>query len=110
MLIVFMSWCVFWIPLDQLGAKIGLSVTSMLTLIAYRFALSNLTPKVDYLTRFDKFTFASTLLIFLALVVTVATGSLSAKGRGELAEKIGSYSKFVFPAAFIMVIILSFLV
>ena len=110
MLIVFMSWTVFWIPPDQLGPKIGLSVTSMLTLIAYRFALSNLTPKVDYLTRFDKFAFASTLLIFLALVVTVATGSLSARGKDELAHKIDSYARFVFPAAFVIVTILSFLV
>jgi hypothetical protein len=110
MLIVFMSWSVFWIPPDQLGPKLGLSVTSMLTLIAYRFALSNLTPKVDYLTRFDKFAFAATLLIFLALVVTVATGSLSARGNDALAKRLDSYSRFVFPAAFIIVTILSFLV
>ena len=109
-LIVFMSWTVFWIPPDQIGPKIGLSVTSMLTLIAYRFALSNITPRVDYLTRFDKFAFASTLLIFLALVVTVATGSLSAKDNDELAQRIDWYSRFIFPVAFIIVVVFSFVV
>jgi len=109
-LIVFMSWTVFWIPPDQIGPQIGLSVTSMLTLIAYRFALSNITPHVDYLTRFDKFSFASTLLIFFALIESVTTSSLSLKGRYELAERIDSYSRIIFPAAFVIVAIFSFLV
>lgn len=108
-LIVFMSWTVFWIPPSQIGPQIGLSVTSMLTLIAYRFAIGNIIPNVDYLTRFDKFVFGSTLLIFIALVESVTTGSLSVKGKGELAERIDFYSRIFFPSAFILIVIYSFL-
>jgi hypothetical protein len=109
-LIVFMSWTVFWIPSAQIGPQIGLSVTSMLTLIAYRFAIGDIVPNVDYLTRFDKFVFGSTLLIFIALVESVTTGSLSVKDRGDFAEKIDLYSRFIFPSAFIVIVIFSFLV
>ena len=109
-LIVFMSFSVFWIPPREIGTQVGLSVTSMLTLIAYRFAIGSIIPNVDYLTRFDKFVFGSTLLIFMALVESVTTGSLSVNGRVELAERIDFYSRFVFPSAFIIIVIYSFLV
>jgi len=108
-LIIFMSWTVFWIPPSQIGPQIGLSVTSMLTLIAYRFAIGNIIPNVDYLTRFDKFVFGSTLLIFLALVEAVTTGSLSVSDRGELAQKIDWFSRIFFPVAFVLVVLYAFL-
>jgi hypothetical protein len=106
-LIVFMSWAVFWIPPSQLGPQIGLSVTSMLTLIAYRFAIGNIVPDVDYLTRFDKFVFGSTLLVFLALIEAVITGSLSFSKNEELASSIDWYSRFLFPLAFIVIMVYS---
>lgn len=109
-MIVFMSWAVFWIPPNQIGPQIGLSVTSMLTLIAYRFAIGNVVPNVDYLTRFDKFVFGSTLLVFLALVETIATGSLSVSQRGELALRFDQISRLIFPLIFLVIIVLSFVV
>jgi Neurotransmitter-gated ion-channel ligand binding domain/Neurotransmitter-gated ion-channel transmembrane region len=107
-MIVFMSWSVFWIPPSQIGPQIGLSVTSMLTLIAYRFAIGNVVPNVDYLTRFDKFVFGSTLLVFLALVEAITTGSLSVSQKTELALKIDWVSRAVFPILFAIVVVFAF--
>ena len=39
LLIVLMSWAVFWIDPSQTGPQVSVAVTSMLTLIAYRFAV-----------------------------------------------------------------------
>ena len=41
-LIVMMSWSVFWIDPAQIGPQIAMSSTSMLTLIAFQFAMSNM--------------------------------------------------------------------
>ena len=106
-IIVVMSWAVFWIPPSQLGPQIGLSVTSMLTLIAYRFAIGHVVPNVAYLTRFDKFVFGSTLLVFLALVEAMISGSLSYAKKDELADSIDWYSRFIFPAIFIAILVYS---
>ena len=103
-IIVVMSWAVFWIPPSQLGPQIGLSVTSMLTLIAYRFAIGHVVPNVAYLTRFDKFVFGSTLLVFLALVEAMVSGSLSYAKKEELADSIDWYARFIFPAIFIAIL------
>lgn len=106
--IVLMSLSVFWIPPMQLGPQIGLSVTSMLTLIAYLFAVGKVVPDVEYLTRFDKFVFGSTIMVFLALVESIMTGSLSASNKNELAKKIDWYSRIIFPVVFLVIMIYSF--
>lgn len=54
-LIVMMTWVVFWIPLEFVPPRVGLAATSMLTLIAYRFAISSVLPPIAYLTRLDIF-------------------------------------------------------
>jgi len=107
-LIVIMSWAVFWIPPSQLGPQIGLAMTSMLTLIAYRFAIGHVVPNVAYLTRFDKFVFGSTLLVFFAFVEAIICGSLSHSNNDKLAKRIDWYSRFIFPATFVGILLYSF--
>jgi hypothetical protein len=62
-LIVLMSWTVFWINPAQFGPQIGMSATSMLTLIAFQFAMANILPRLSYYTLLDKFIAGSTILL-----------------------------------------------
>ena len=74
----------------------------MLTLIAYRFAVDTLLPRVSYMTRLDFFIFFSTFLMFLTLVEVVVTSGLMSQGKVTLAEKIDRWARVVFPSAFVM--------
>ena len=104
-LIVAMSWCVFWINPAQYGPQIGLSATSMLTLIAFIFATTNMVPRLGYLTLLDRFIVYSTILVFLALVESLTTIYLVSKEKKELALRIDNMSRFVFPIIFGVIII-----
>ena len=53
MLIVALSWVVFWIDPAESGTQIGVAMTAMLTLIAYRFTIGTSIPKLSYLSRLD---------------------------------------------------------
>ena len=103
-LIVFMSWTVFWINPENAGARIGLATSSMLTLIAYRFILGNLLPRVSYLTELDYFTLGSTVLVFLALVEVVMTSGLAHAGREQMAQRVDTVAKALFPAVFVLLV------
>jgi len=48
-LIVLLSWGVFWIDPDNLNPQIAFASTSILTLIAYMWSLSDLFPQVAHL-------------------------------------------------------------
>ncbi len=101
-LIVMMSWSVFWIDPAQFGPQLGMSSTSMLTLIAFQFAMSNMLPPLNYFTDLDKFAAASTLLVFLALVESLATSYLVCYDRRETALRADRACRWLFPLAFMV--------
>lgn len=109
-LIVSMSWCVFWISSEKIELQVGLSSTSFLTLIAFLFATTALLPKLGYLTRLDWFMLGSTVFVFIALLVSVATGYLVVRKREILSFQIDRVCRIVFPALFALFLPLVFFV
>ena len=107
-IIVFMSWVVFWIPPVQIGPRLSVAVTSMLTLIAYRFLLGQVLPPVSYLTRLDYFLLGSTVLVFITLVQVALTSTMSDEDRAARAKRINRASRWVFPVAFVALFVWSF--
>jgi len=71
--IIRMSWVVFWVLPSNIGPRISVSVTTMLTLTAYRFALNATLLRIAYLTKMDWFILGSSLLIFMSLLQVVVT-------------------------------------
>jgi len=102
MLIVFMSWAVFWIDPAQLGAQIGMSATSMLTLIAFQFAMANILPHLSYYTLLDKFIVGSTGLVFLSLIESVTTSYLANIQKQHIAIQIDRICRGAFPFIFVV--------
>jgi hypothetical protein len=101
-LIVMMAWGAFYIDPTNAGAQIGIATSSMLTLIAYRFMLGQLIPRLPYMTRLDYFTLGSTILVFLTLIEVIITTNLALRERGKIAIRIDHWCRFVFPAVFIL--------
>jgi hypothetical protein len=99
-LIVAMSWAVNWIDPKDIGTKISITITAMLTLIAYRFAIGAALPQISYLTRMDLFILFSTILIYASLVTVVTTAALSNKGKPGIAKRIDQVSRWGFPLFF----------
>jgi hypothetical protein len=98
--IVFMSWAAFWVSPDQFGVRQGVAITSMLTLIAYRFILVGKLPRVAYLTRCDYLVLGCTTLVFLVLVEVVVVHRLVANGRELQARRIDAWSRGLFPLGY----------
>ena len=101
-LIVMMSWAVFWIDPTTSSSQISIAVTSMLTLIAYRFAIDSQLPRLPYTTRLDTFILTSTLLVFFSLIEVVVTTILDNNQQTERAKKLDRYCRVIFPAIFVI--------
>ena len=102
-LIICMSWIVFWIPSSQMGPRISVSVTAMLTLTAYRFAIGSSLPKIAYLTRLDWVILGSSILVFISLVEVVITSGLMEKKRLNTARKINHSMRWIAPVLFLLI-------
>ena len=99
-LIVIMSWTVFWIDPTNAKSQISVAVTSMLTLIAYRFAVDSQLPRLPYMTRLDAFILTSTLLVFFSPIEVLVTTILDNNQQTERAKKIDRYCRAIFPIIF----------
>jgi len=105
--IVLMAWCVFWIDPQYLPTQVGLSTASVFSLIAFRFSLRALLPRVDYMTYLDEFVLASTVLVFLALGQAILTGRLAKIGHEPLADRIDVWSRSIYLLVFAILTVLT---
>jgi hypothetical protein len=99
-LIVISSWAVFWIDPINASSQVSIAMTSMLTLIAYRFAIDSQLPLLPYMTRLDTFVLTSTLLVFFSLIEVVVTIMLDNTQKKKWAKRIDVYCRVIFPAIF----------
>jgi len=107
-IIVFMSWVVFWLGPENVGPRLSVVVTSMLTLVAYRFLLGQSLPPVSYLTRLDYFLLGATILVFVALIQVAATTAMNTGNRVDRAIAMNRLSRWAFPSAFVFLFVWSF--
>lgn len=107
-LIVIMSWTVFWIDPKQGGTQISVAMTTMLTLIAFRFSMGVSLPNIPYLTRMDFFILVSTILVFASLIEVIATSGLARAGRLKCARSLDRWSRLLFPGVFILLTLKAF--
>jgi hypothetical protein len=96
-LIVMMSWLVFWIDPSMAASQISVSVTAMLTIIAYRFAIAGMMPRLAFLTSLDHFVLVSTLVVFLSMVEVIYTAYLSSSDQLEKARKVDRKARWIAP-------------
>lgn len=100
-LIVAMSWAVFWIEPNDASTQVTVSLTAMLTLIAYQFVIDAEVPDLPYLTRLDAFILMSSILVFLSLIEVLVTTKFAHRDRIALARAIDRRCRIAFPLLFL---------
>ncbi|PHN02515.1 hypothetical protein [Flavilitoribacter nigricans] len=108
-LIVLMSWGVFWIRPEEISAQLTVSVTAILTLVAFQFSVSQLVPPLSYLTLLDKFSIGADFLVFLAFLESLVTSFQAQAGRHRLSARIDRFSRWAFPIGFSVFTLILFL-
>lgn len=84
--------------------RIGVATSSVLTLVANRFGLASLLPRLSYMTRIDYFTVGSTLLVFLALFMVVLIAFHDTKQKAVFAGRMDPLARGAFPSAFVLLL------
>jgi len=104
--IVLMAGVVYWVDPTVVATRVGVVVTTMLTLIAYRFMLGGLVPRLSYLTRLDWFMLFSTLLVLVTMIAMGATSYLIRAGKEEAVARIDRLGRIGVPATLVIVTLL----
>jgi hypothetical protein len=65
------AWSVFWMDPKEFSSQVGVGITAMLTVVAYRITIDSSLPPLTYMTRMDYFLLVCQTFVFIAFVATV---------------------------------------
>ncbi|GMT20365.1 hypothetical protein PFISCL1PPCAC_11662, partial [Pristionchus fissidentatus] len=80
-LIVIISWVSFWLSRDATPARIGLGVTTVLTMTTLMTTTNAAMPKVSYVKSIDIFLGVCFLMVFASLVEYAAVGYITKRHK-----------------------------
>lgn len=98
-----------FIDKKELEACIGLGVTSLLSIIALYFSISDSLPDVNYATTVDKMMMGSYLVIFITMIEIVVAHNLIRKDNLLLLKRIEDLSKWLIPYGYLLFLFLLFM-
>ena len=77
-LIVLLTGAQFQIAAEDVADRLSVSVTLLLTAVAFKLVTSTMTPAVAYLTLLDRYVGVSSIIIFLAVGAAAVAGEINA--------------------------------
>lgn len=99
LIILIISWSVFWIRPQELESRITISIVCMLSLIAYNFVIDENLPKIGYLTLIDWFVFFAYVYSAIPTIQTVVVHNLLKTKKTQI-EVIDEKSRYLVPTSF----------
>jgi len=99
-LIVVLSWSVFWMDRSSVADRINLSFIGILTSVAYQIVISDIQPEISYFTLMHGFLNLSLVVMGATVVVNLVVGELDKKGKAEVGDRIDRYCRKIFPLTY----------
>ncbi len=102
LLMVMLSWTVYWIDTRDLNSQVQISITTILTVIAFAFSISLSLPKVPYLTFIDAFFLDCLVFVFFTAIEMTTVHVSGRTRRASFGHKIRRVSRVAVPIAFVL--------
>jgi len=84
----------FLIDLDKIPIRLGVVGSSLIGAVMFHVSITNQIPPIGYLTFADKFMLLSYLIILYAFILNALLLELQERGKGELAQRIHSFTEY----------------
>ena len=78
-----LSWIVFWMDKDDIGNRMALGITTILTIMFLLGSLNGNLPKVSYPKALDWYLLISFSSVFLSLIECIIVYLFTKKARGD---------------------------
>lgn len=102
MIIVAISWAVFWMVGDGLADRMSVSFTGVLAAVAYQFIISESLPRHVYNTFLDALVLFSFVVMTLTIMENIIVNNLHLNDHEDTAMRIDKISRFIFPIGYVL--------
>jgi hypothetical protein len=100
MLIVMLSWSVFWMERSSLADRISVSFIGILTAVAYQIVVSEIQPHISYVTLMHGFLNLSLLIMCATVVINLVVGALDKRGMVAAGDRVDHRCRWAFPLTY----------
>jgi len=97
MVIVLLSFSVFWMERSSLGDRTSVSFIGILTGVTYQLVMGDAMPEISYFSVMHSFLFISFLTMCATVVINLWVGAVDKKGRHDLGDLIDRRCRWLFP-------------
>ena len=105
LMIVMLSWSVFWMDQSSLGDRISVSFIGILTVVAYQIVLSEILPHISYLTLMNGFLNMSFFVVCASVVASLRVGWLDRNGQTAAGDRIDRRCRWMFPLVYLALLL-----
>lgn len=104
LLVVILSWSVFWMDHSSVGDRMSVSFVGLLTAVAYQIVLGDILPHISYLTPVNVFVNASFMVMCASIIVNLIVGELNRSNLSAKADLIDRRCRKIFPLVYFSLI------
>lgn len=105
LLVVILSWSVFWMDHSSVGDRMSVSFVGLLTAVAYQIVLGDILPHISYLTPVNVFVNFSFIIMCASIVVNLIVGEFNRSNRSAEADKLDRRCRKIFPVVYFSVVL-----
>jgi len=109
LLVVILSWSVFWMDHSSVGDRMSVSFVGLLTAVAYQIVLGDILPHISYLTPVNVFVNISFMIMCASIVVNLIVGEFNRSNRGVEADELDRWCRKIFPITYFSLLLLMIL-
>jgi len=99
-LIVMLSWSVFWMERSSLGDRLAVSFIGILTAVAYQIVVSEILPHISYMTLMHGFLNLSFFIMCATVLINLLVGVLDRQGRSKAGDSVDRRCRWIFPLTY----------
>ena len=99
-MLVMLSWSVFWMDRESLGDRMDISFVGILTVVAFQILISGQLPHIPYFTLMSTFLYINYLLLFGSVIINLVVGWLDRSDRRALGNRIDYRCRWIFPISY----------
>ena len=97
MIMVILSWSVFWMDKSSLGDRTSVSFIGILTVVAYQMVLGEILPRIAYINLMNLFLNISFLTICASVIVNLRVSHFDGQGKAEAGDRLDRRCRWMFP-------------
>ena len=99
-LLVMLTWSVFWMDQSSLGDRMAISFLGILAVVAYQITVSSSLPAIPYFTLMSAFIYVSFVTACASVVVNLRVSHLDRSARRAEGNRLDARCRWLFPGVY----------